>query len=396
MGAPWPSVSLGTVLRRRKDEITLRDDIIYRQVTVRLWNKGIILRGQQPGSEIKTKRQFRVSEGQLLLSRIDVRNGAIGLVPPELHGAVVSNDFWAYEVDVARLAPEYLAMYVSTANFIDSANRTSSGTTKRIRAEEDALMAITVPLPPLPEQQRIGERVEALARRVEEARGLRRKVVQEAKAFERSASRTVFSAYLEYSVVTLESVCSAIVDNLHSNPVYAEGGEMPCIRSQDVGWGKLYLGQAQKTTKEEYMCRTRRGEPSANDIVFVREGGGTGKAAIIEPGQNLSLGQRVMLLRPDKDRVVPRFVLYQLLSPLIYEQQVLPRSKGSASPHLNISALRKFEFILPPLSAQRTIVEYLDTLQAKVDGMLRLQAQTQKEVNALMPSILAKAFAGQL
>ena len=45
---------------------------------------------------------------------------------------------------------------------------------------------------------------------------------------------------------------------------------------------------------------------------------------------------------------------------------------------------------------QRRIVAYLDGLQAKVDELRRLQAETQKELNALMPSILAKAFAGEL
>ena len=42
------------------------------------------------------------------------------------------------------------------------------------------------------------------------------------------------------------------------------------------------------------------------------------------------------------------------------------------------------------------IVAYLDGLQAKVDDLRRLQAGTQKELDALMPSVLAKAFAGTL
>ena len=42
------------------------------------------------------------------------------------------------------------------------------------------------------------------------------------------------------------------------------------------------------------------------------------------------------------------------------------------------------------------IIAYLDDLQAKVDELRRLQAETQKELDALMPSVLAKAFAGEL
>src|SRR5262249_31747359 len=148
--------------------------------------------------------------------------------------------------------------------------------------------------------------------------------------------------------VALETVCAAIIDNLHSNPHYAPDG-VPCIRSPDVGWGRLDLQSALRTSEEEYARRTVRGEPTRDDIVLVREGGGTGKAAIAEDGQRFSLGQRVMMLRPDQTRVVPRFLLYQILSPAIYEEQILPQCKGSASPHLNIGALRRFAFQLPTL-----------------------------------------------
>jgi type I restriction enzyme S subunit len=47
---------------------------------------------------------------------------------------------------------------------------------------------------------------------------------------------------------------------------------------------------------------------------------------------------------------------------------------------------------LPPMSTQ---LRLRDT-KAKVDALKRLQAETQKELDALMPSILARAFAGEL
>ena len=134
----------------------------------------------------------------------------------------------------------------------------------------------------------------------------------------------------------------------------------------------------------------------ADDVVLVREGGGTGKAAIVQDGQRFSLGQRVMMLRPNRDFVEPRYFLHQLLSPAIYEDQVLPHCKGSASPHLNIGAVRRFTLALPPISEQRRIVAYLDGLQAKVDAVKRVQAETAAELNALLPSVLDRAFKGEL
>jgi type I restriction enzyme S subunit len=186
-----------------------------------------------------------------------------------------------------------------------------------------------------------------------------------------------------------------IIDNLHSNPRYSDFG-VPCIRSPDVGYGTLNLESALRTDEDEYKRRTIRGEPQADDVVFVREGGGTGKCALVLPGQRFSLGQRVMMLRLNKEIVVPRFFLHQLLSPVIQEDQIAPLSKGSASPHLNIAALKRFSFRLPPLEKQQCITAELDELLAHVDALKRRQFETAAELGALLPSILDKAFKGQL
>ena len=103
-----------------------------------------------------------------------------------------------------------------------------------------------------------------------------------------------------------------------------------------------------------------------------------------------------MILRPNTECILPSFFLHQLLSPLMREEQIAPLSKGSASPHLNIGALRRFNLILPPLPEQRRIVAELDALQAEVDALKRLQAETATELAALLPALLDRAFEGEL
>jgi type I restriction enzyme S subunit len=49
-----------------------------------------------------------------------------------------------------------------------------------------------------------------------------------------------------------------------------------------------------------------------------------------------------------------------------------------------------------PLTLQRRIVAELDALQAEVDALKRLQAETAAELDALLPSILDRAFKGEL
>lgn len=394
MTVRWPSVPLGELLTRSAEWAEIDPSCRYAQITVRLWGEGIVKRNEVTGAEIAASRRLKVRRGQFLLSRIDARNGAFGIVPDELDGAVVSNDFPAFDVQPDRMLSSYLGWFSKTSSFIRLCRAASEGTTNRVRLKEHRFLSMTIPLPSLSEQRRIVARIEELATKIEEARSLRGQAADEAIALQNSVLRESFQAAGGCDV-DLEAACGAIIDNLHSNPIYADDG-VPCVRSPDVGWGTLHLEAARKTSEEEYLRRTVRGQPMAGDIVFVREGGGTGKAAMVEHGQRFSLGQRVMLLRPDTGKVVPKFVLYQLLSPLIYYDQILPLCKGSASPHLNIGTLRKFQFRLPDIAEQSRIVARLDGLHARMGELKRLQTETEADLDILLPSILNKAFEGEL
>jgi len=56
----------------------------------------------------------------------------------------------------------------------------------------------------------------------------------------------------------------------------------------------------------------------------------------------------------------------------------------------------KILFPLPPIDQQRRVVEYLDNVQAKVGSLKRTQDEAAAELDALLPSILDKAFKGEL
>jgi type I restriction enzyme S subunit len=390
----WEAVKLGDVLVKSDEWIDVEPNTHYKEVTVRLWGRGVDLRGLMDGAEISSRR-LRVRPRQFIASRIDARNGAFGLIPAELDGAVVTNDFPVFTPREDRLLSEYLGWLSRTRPFVDACRQASEGTTNRVRLKEDKFARIEIPLPPLDEQQRIVAVIERLAGKIEEARGIRRVAIGEAEILYRTGMAGAFSSLESYRVAPLASVCRDVIDCLHSNPVYADEG-VPTVRSPDVGWGRLYIDTAKKTSESEYRRRTVRGEPKPGDIVLVREGGGTGKAGIVEEGQRLSLGQRVMQLCPDTDQILPRFLLHQWLSPLVQDQQIAGFVKGSASPHLNIGLLKRFRVLVPPFDEQRRVVSALDGLRARVDRLTALQAQTAAELDALLPAVLDRAFRGEL
>lgn len=388
----WPKVPLADVVNHRKEFIRIDDLTRYKRCRVQLHAKGVVLRDEVEGAVIKTKSQQVCRAQEFLVAEIDAKVGGFGMVPTELDGAVVSSHYFLFTPHPDKLLPEFLDYYSRTSAFRDQV--TARGSTNYAAIRSAHVLGYSIPLPPLNEQRRIVDRIEFLAAKVSEAHAVRHRAASEIDLFRRTGFRTVIQS-AQGETVRLETVCSQIIDCLHSNPIYSDDG-IPTLRSPDVGWGELFLSTSRKTSIEEYERRTRRGTLDPGDIVVVREGGGTGKAGIIEEGQRASLGQRVMQLRPKQDCVLPRFLLYQWLSPMIQQDQIAHRMKGSASPHLNIGAIRQFSFILPPIEEQQRVIREIERLTGQVDAIRQAQTQTGTAMSALLPSILDRAFAGEL
>lgn len=143
----WQKRTLGSFLKQVRNEAFLNDAETYKQITVRLYGKGAVLRKVIAGAEIRTRPQFLAREGQLVMSRIDARNGAFAIVPTELDNAIVTQDFPLFEVCREVVEPSFVPMLLRSHGFIDACKRASRGTTNRKRLKESVFLQETVSLP---------------------------------------------------------------------------------------------------------------------------------------------------------------------------------------------------------------------------------------------------------
>ena len=145
-------VKIGDFLYRIKRPIVLNPNDEYKLVTIKMHHKGVILRGLKKGFDIKSK-MYEVKEGDFILSGIDARNGAFGIVSSELDGAIVTNDFWYFSLN-EEIIDKYFFLELTTTSWFDEICRLGSdGTTQRIRLQKDKFFNQEINLPPLNEQQ---------------------------------------------------------------------------------------------------------------------------------------------------------------------------------------------------------------------------------------------------
>ena len=183
----YPLVKIGEFLKRNKTVINIEDNKEYKRVTIKINNGGVFLRDIKRGSEIGTKKQYLIKKGQFLLSKIDARNGAFGLATDEVDGAIITADFFAYDIDTSKIEPYFLVLLTTTKQFKNFAQSASSGTTNRQRIKEENFLNIEIPLPSLEEQREIIEPIIENLKQQNEAKKNREFAIKE---FEREIFQT--------------------------------------------------------------------------------------------------------------------------------------------------------------------------------------------------------------
>jgi type I restriction enzyme, S subunit len=146
---------IGDFLVRSREVVNIEDDKVYNRVTVKINNNGVILRDTEQGVNIGTKKQYLAKAGQFIISKIDARNGAFGVIPNELNHAIVTNDFPLFDVNKEKIKPQFLLLITTTKVFVKFAQSCSSGTTNRQRMDIDMFLNQKIPLPKLEDQEKI-------------------------------------------------------------------------------------------------------------------------------------------------------------------------------------------------------------------------------------------------
>lgn len=148
-------VRLGEVLSSHRDSFRVEDPLTVPLISVRLHGLGAVRRTIGDGKAPQPFTGNRGRAGQFVFSRIWARRGAMALIPDELDGVVVSNEFPIFTIDERKLDSRYLLHYVRTQRMLQDLERASAGASGQNRVKEAAFLALALPLPSLDEQRRI-------------------------------------------------------------------------------------------------------------------------------------------------------------------------------------------------------------------------------------------------
>lgn len=216
-------------------------------------------------------------------------------------------------------------------------------------------------------------------------------------------ARELFESYLNSKLLavasgeltqSLLSITDLIVDCEHKTAPIQETG-IPSIRTPNIGKGYLIFDNLNRVSEETYELWTKRAKPKAGDLILAREAP-AGNVAVIPEEQRVCLGQRTVLIRPNRETINSEYLVFLLLHPVI-QSRLLAHSTGATVQHVNMKDIRNLPISdLPPIHSQRACVQQLEQVRIQVNRLEAIYRQKVAALKELKQSILQKAFSGEL
>jgi type I restriction enzyme, S subunit len=377
------------------------------------------LRAASAGPRFKG-RLFFADPGDVIYSKIDVRNGAIGIIPDELGRVCVSSEYPVYAVDTKIAEARYVKLLFRTDIFRRKINSMISGASGRKRVQPSDLETVKVPLPPLPQQRKIvaaweaarkyaaaaADKIERLERDID-ARFLADLGLE---APEKSTLPKVFAVRwkdLERWSVKFNQLAGAAID--------IRGGKYPVTHLGDVAAVSYGVQKSPANRPGQHsrpylrVANVQRGELDLSEIKYinvpVKELAGLrlepGDLVVCEGNSPDLVGRpalwrgeipdcvhqnHILKVRVDRSQVMPEFLL-EYMNSIAARTYFRARAKFTTNlASINSNDLRELSHPLPPLPIQQVIMSRVATARAEIT---KLKAEAKARADAAKADVEA-------
>ena len=352
-------------------------------------------RDEVMGENIGTKKQFLVSEGQFILSKIDARNGAMGIIPAELDGAIVTQDFLPYDIDATKVNPQFFVLVCTTKQFIAFCQSCSSGTTNRQRVDEAQFLNIQVPVPSLEEQDKLVEEYNKVIAKaddlVKECQEIDLNILRyfnKSIGLKQSTRQVKLLSTMRYADISNRWDQFAVTNGLSANvPIYPLGsfitdiatgttpptskkeyfnGNIKFYTPSDIS-GRLYLAGSERTLTKKAIEDKKARVFHKGDILFVGIGSTVGKVGIVHD-EIVSSNQQITGFKLNTDLLYPEYAFYYLH---YHKELATAEHSKTTLPIVNQEKIANIPIPVPTMSQQKEMVEHMNHMREKIEELYK-------------------------
>lgn len=388
----WENKKIGIVLTEIKRPIELMDNTSYQLVTVKRRNEGVVPRAILKGKNILVKNYFRVEAGDYLISKRQVVHGANGIVPDNLDGAVVSNEYlvvtdsdditakyWA----IISIRPEMHKIFFVSSYGVDIEKLVFDVTDWKNR---------TIVIPQVTEQKNITNYFQKLDALINQHQQKHDKLSNIKKAmlekmFPKPGETIPEIRFKEFSGEWEEKGLGTDVAEITGGGTPSTSisefwdGDIDWYSPTEIGSNVYAQGSQKKITTLGLKNSSAKILPAGNTVLFTSRAGIGDMAILAKPGTTNQGFQSFIV----KEGFSPYFI-YSAGKQI--KEFALKHASGSTFLEISGKQLGRMKILMPSLEEQTTIGNYFQ----KLDSLINKQQQQITKLNNIKQACLSKMF----
>jgi restriction endonuclease S subunit len=390
-------IKIGDFVTVKKRKLKLENHQNYQRITTQLYQKGIVLRDAVNGKNIKTKTQFIVQTGDIVISKINARKGGFGIIPKALNEAIVSSDYIVLNVDENIILKDFFILILDSEWFLNRLKEVSQGTVfQRIKVQ--LFLNLEIPIPSIDQQKKIVHTYQKIIKTVENCENEYNDLIEQSTNFihnqlkiieqkiDFSKGEIVHYANFHtwdiwnfvndfrsenYETVTLEQLLIEKPKYGSNQAVATTFDDVRYVRISDIDdWNTL------KETALSPQNFEARFLLKHNDFLLARSGS-VGKALLYksEMGKAAFAGYLIRF-RVNEALINPDYLIFYTQTN-VFQTWINQNKSGIAIQNINAATFLKAPIILPPLAIQNEIANFWNTTRQQAIE-LKTTAKTEQ------------------
>ena len=317
----------------------------------------------------------------------------IAMVPEHLDRQVCSTGYFVLRPK-SGIDHRFVFYYLFTEDFMGQMEALQKGasypavTDGQVKAQE-------IPVPPLPEQQRIVAKLDEAFKGIATAKANAERNLKNARAIFESELNAIFTKKgVGWEEKRLGDVVTRLTNGYvgPTRDIYQDYG-VPYLLARHVKDNRL-LFDGKTFITEEFNRKNKKSMLKAGDVLLVQSGH-IGHSAVVTPEHEGHNCHAMIVITPVEGAFIGPFISLFFNSPDMKQKFQEIRS-GSTVPHLTCGEVRELIVPLPDLATQLRLVDHSIKLESKTERLESIYQRKLSELEALKKSLLHHAFTGHL
>jgi type I restriction enzyme, S subunit len=407
----------------------------------KLMSNKYFTQSQKNKSETGEEELLSVSEHHGIIPRRDIRVGEEHLTRSESlegylkvnKGELVSNIMlmWKRGLGVSEfegiVSPSYSVFSFQnsysryfhylfrTDQYVSEFRRNSTGIIdSRLRLYDDSFGSLKSHFPPLSEQQQIvsfldtktplfDSLIEKTQRKIELLKEKKTSLINEVVSkglnpnveMKDSGVEWIGEIPSHYQMISIKFlVTTPVTDGPHETPVFIDEG-IPFLSVNGVVGNSIDFKKVRGYISEElHLQYSIKCKPQRDDVLLVKSGSTTGKSTIVETDLDFNIWSPLCIIRSNTNKIIPRFTFHTFQSGYFIELIENNWSYGT-QPNIGMNVIENLSIVVPPISEQQQIVEYLDEQTQLIDNTISIEEKRIELLKEYRQSLISEVVTGK-